>query len=221
MRKSNRKKQDAFWMSYSDLMTSLFFIMLVLFVFTFSNQRERMISLEKVEKERDDLLIYKEEIKRYREIEKTINNIDTNYFKYDSINKKHIMNMSFKFPTGSYDINKIVPDIRDSLQSSGEVLRNLLLHFPEEENIKYLIVVEGQASKDGWKGNDDLSFHRAQSLVNFWKKENLGMDTLKNCEIIIAGSGIKGIPREIPDTPPANQRFLITIVPKIGEMHGK
>jgi hypothetical protein len=81
-----------------------------------------------------------------------------------------------------------------------------------------LVVVEGQASQDGWVGNDDLSFHRAQSLVNFWKANNVGLDELRNCEIIIAGSGEKGLPRDMPDNLPANQRFLITIVPKIGEM---
>jgi hypothetical protein len=44
------------------------------------------------------------------------------------------------------------------------------------------------------------------------------LDELRNCEIIIAGSGVKGIPRTLPDIAPANQRFLITIVPKIGQM---
>jgi hypothetical protein len=84
--------------------------------------------------------------------------------------------------------------------------------------IKYLIVVEGQASKDNWMGNDDLSYHRAQSLIKFWETNDLGLDNLKNCEIIIAGSGEKGIPRSLPDTGAANQRFLITIVPKIGKL---
>jgi hypothetical protein len=70
-------------------------------------------------------------------------------------------------------------------------------------------------------GNDDLSYHRAQSLIKFWEQNNLGLDKLKNCEIIVAGSGEKGIPRTQPDTDNANQRFLITIVPKIGQMKNK
>jgi hypothetical protein len=86
-----------------------------------------------------------------------------------------------------------------------------------KQNIKYLLVVEGQASKDGWSGNDDLSFHRAQALVYLWKVSGLGLEKIKNLEIVIAGSGEKGIPRILPDNPPANQRFLITIMPKIGE----
>jgi outer membrane protein OmpA-like peptidoglycan-associated protein len=215
MGKSNDKKRDFFWLSYSDLMTSLFFVMLVLFVLVYSMQNKLISDLENATgRLRADSL----ELARIREIQKTVDNIDKNYFQYDTINKKHILNMSFLFPKGKSDIAKIVPDKRNDLLSAGKSIRNLIEHFPEEENIKYLVVVEGQASKDGWSGNDDLSFHRAQSLVNFWKTNNIGLDKLKNCEIVIAGSGEKGVPRDLPDIPPANQRFLITIVPKIGEM---
>lgn len=215
MGKSNEKKRDFFWLSYSDLMTSLFFVMLVLFVLVYSMQNKLISDLESNNK---TLNAAKEELDRIKEIQKTVDNIDKNYFQYDSINKKHILNMSFLFPRGNNDIFKIIPDKRDDLLKAGKAIKTLILRYPEEENIKYLVVIEGQASNDGWKGNDDLSYHRAQSLVNFWKANNVGLDELKNCEIVIAGSGEKGLPRDIPDIPPANQRFLITIVPKIGEM---
>jgi hypothetical protein len=208
MAKSNEKKRDFFWLSYSDLMTSLFFVMLVLFVLVYTMQNKLIGELGEKGRELD----------RIKEIEKTVNNIDTAYFKYDAENKKHILNMQFLFPTGSNDISKIVPDKRDDLLKAGEVIKQLILKYPEVENIKYLIVVEGQASKDNWIGNDDLSYHRAQSLKEFWEQNNIGLDKLKNCEIILAGSGEKGLPRTKPDTGNANQRFLITIVPKIGKM---
>jgi outer membrane protein OmpA-like peptidoglycan-associated protein len=215
MGKSNEKKRDFFWLSYSDLMTSLFFVMLVLFILVFSMQNKLIDDLKD---SNDTLTAAKEELERIKEIEKTVNNIDRNYFRYNSINKKHILNMSFLYPTGSSDITKIFPDKRPDLINAGKAIKDLILKYPEEENIKYLVVVEGQASNDGWRGNDDLSYHRAQSLVNLWKQNNVGLEKLKNCEIVIVGSGVKGVPREIPDIPPANQRFLITIVPKIGEM---
>jgi hypothetical protein len=222
MGKSNEKKRDFFWLSYSDLMTSLFFVMLVLFILVFSMQNKIIQELEtaktELEDKNGDLKAAKEELERIKEIEKTVNNIDKNYFHYDSINKKHILNMQFGYPTGVHDIAKIIPDKRPDLLKAGEAIKELIKHFPDEENIKYLVVVEGQASNDGWSGNDDLSYHRAQSLVNFWKNNDIGLDKLKNCEIVIAGSGIKGVPRDFPDNPPANQRFLITIIPKIGEM---
>ncbi|MDR3350243.1 MAG: hypothetical protein LBN98_01175 [Prevotellaceae bacterium] len=217
MRQSNEKKRDFFWLSYSDLMTSLFFVMFVLFILVFSTQNNLIKEIEELKKINDTLSISKERLKKIEEIEKTVNNIDKKYFHYDAINKKHILNISFLFPKGKHDITKIIPNKQADLLKAGKAIKELILKYPEEKNIKYLIVVEGQASNDGWRGNDDLSYHRAQSLVNFWKVNKIGLDKLKNCEIIIAGSGVKGIPRDKPDRPPANQRFLITIIPKIGE----
>jgi hypothetical protein len=66
-----------------------------------------------------------------------------------------------------------------------------------------------------------LSYHRAQSLIKFWEQNDIGLNKLKSCEVIIAGSGERGIPRTQPDIGNANQRFLITIVPKIGKMKSK
>lgn len=208
MAKTNEKKKDFFWLSYSDLMTSLFFVMLVLFVLVYSMQNSVI----------KELVAAKDELDRIKEIEKTVNNIDKRYFTYDRENKKHILKVEFLYPTGSSDITQIVPDKTPDLIEAGRAIQNLILKFPERENIKYLIVVEGQASKDNWLGNDKLSYQRAQSLVGLWKKSDIDLERLKNCELIIAGSGEKGIPRSIPDSPPFNQRFLITIIPKIGEL---
>lgn len=211
MSKSNEKNRDFFWLSYSDLMTSLFFVMLVLFVLVYTMQNKMIGELGEKGRELDKI----------KEIEKTINNIDTAYFKYDNENKKHILNMQFLFPRGSDDISSIIPDKRLDLIKAGNIIKKLILKYPEKENIKYLIVVEGQASKDNWPGNDDLSYHRAQSLIKFWEQCGIGLNKLKSCEIVIAGSGERGIPRTQPDIGNANQRFLITIVPKIGKMKSK
>lgn len=208
MAKTNEKKKDFFWLSYSDLMTSLFFVMLVLFVLVYSMQSSII----------KDLAAAKEELDRIKEIEKAVNNIDKRYFTYDSLNKKHILNIQFLYPTGSAMINQITPNKRPELIEAGKAIKELILKFPEAENIKYLVIVEGQASKDNWEGNDKLSYYRAQSLINFWEESQIGLEKLKNCELVIAGSGEKGIPRTQPDEPPANQRFLITIIPKIGEI---
>lgn len=211
MSKSNEKNRDFFWLSYSDLMTSLFFVMLVLFVLVYTMQNKMIGELGEKGRELDKI----------KEIEKTVNSIDTAYFKYDSENKKHILNMQFLFPRGSDDISSIIPDKRNDLIKAGNIIKKLILKYPEKDNIKYLIVIEGQASKDNWPGNDDLSYHRAQSLIKFWEQNDIGLNKLKSCEVIIAGSGERGIPRTQPDIGNANQRFLITIVPKIGKMKSK
>ena len=208
---NKESKRDFFWLSYSDLMTSLFFVVLVLFVLVYSMQSSII----------KDLVAAKEELERIKEIEKAVNNIDKQYFTYDSINKKHILNIKFLYPTESSEIGKIVPDKRPELIKAGIAIKNLIEKFPQEENVKYLVVVEGQASKDNWEGNDTLSFYRAKSLITLWEQSQIGLEKLQNCELVIAGSGEKGIPRDQPDIPPANQRFLITIIPKIGELKKK
>lgn len=91
------------------------------------------------------------------------------------------------------------------------------------QGIKYLVVIEGQASADGyntdeWHNNDVLSYQRALALHKFWCKEaNLDFSNMNRCELVISGSGIKGVPRDSLSEK-NNQRFLIHIVPVIGNI---
>lgn len=86
--------------------------------------------------------------------------------------------------------------------------------------------------------NYTLSFLRAQYLNDFWKDNGIDIEAIPRCELIIAGSGERGVPRNVPDelnlklTYPepqdfqkawneiemSNQRFLIHIVPVIGNI---
>lgn len=83
--------------------------------------------------------------------------------------------------------------------------------------MKYLIIIEGMASKDNYSLNYQLSYERALSLFRFWENQGIIFDP-KICEIQIAGSGIGGIRDYYNDEEYKNQRFLIQIVPKIGEI---
>ena len=58
MSKKTEKKKDFFWLSYSDLMTSLFFVMLVLFILVYSIQQSVI----------GELNVYKEEYLRIKEM---------------------------------------------------------------------------------------------------------------------------------------------------------
>lgn len=220
MAKPSEKKKDFFWLSYSDLMTSLFFVMLVLFVLFYTMQSQ---SINQLENQKKQLQADSLELARIKEIEKTVSNIDNNYFIYDTTYKKHVLNVQFKFDEFVYDINKIydrkriksTEQIQSDLINAGNAIRDLVKKFPVKENIKYLVVIEGQASKDSYAFNDELSYKRALSLKHFWQTHNKELFALKNCEIIIGGSGEGGVPRTYPND--ANQRFLITIIPKIGD----
>jgi len=211
-----KRKNNLFWLSYSDLMTSLFFVMLVLFVLVFSIMQHKANKLEDVNK---SLAVKAAELDKINEIRKSLENIDNNYFIYNKEYKKHILNIQVSFKTNSANMLDMDIKTREQIHNAGKSLENLMKTLPQEANIRYLLVIEGQASKDNAAINDELSYNRAIALRDFWfgKKPNLNQ-VLPNCEVVIAGSGQYGVPREKPDIPPANQRFLITIIPKIGEI---
>src|SRR5690606_4984320 len=156
-----------------------------------------------------------QELKKIKQIQRAVNNIDSTYFDFDQTHKKHILNIDVQFRPGSFNITDLKDDTRKKLITAGETIKNLISDKAIGDNkIQYLLIIEGQASNDKYIYNDALSFNRAQSLYWFWSKHVTDFRELKNCELILAGSGTKGMPRKLPDTPPANQRFLITIIPK-------
>ena len=107
-----------------------------------------------------------------------------------------------------------------------------------KNNIKFLVVIEGQSSRvrfdmDDYHNNYTLSYLRAQFLNKFWKENGIDLASIPRCELIISGSGEDGVPRvsppmKEPKTPEEmklwiaeeskNQRFLIHIVPVIGNI---
>ena len=90
----------------------------------------------------------------------------------------------------------------------------------EKIDDRYLIVIEGMASKDGYAQNDELSYRRSLALARLWERNNVSFDP-NICELQIAGSGTKGIGRFSGSDEVKNQRFLIQIVPKIGDIGSK
>ena len=197
-----KHKKDAFWISFSDIMTSLFFLMLILFGLYHAKVNASLQQLKKI-----------------KQVQKSIQNIDKKYFDYDSTNKKHILNIPVQFKPASDDIMDLNYKTRKELLDAGYIIKNLISKKDiGDAKIQYLLIIEGQASNDKYKLNDDLSYHRAKSLYKFWTKTVTDFRELENCELIMGGSGVKGVPRTQPDIYPKNQRFLITIIPKIGSM---
>jgi len=163
-----------------------------------------------------------DELEKIQAIQESVNKIDTTYFKYKGEYKKHILNITVQFGDKNDNIysNEISISARDSLVKAGNLIVDFLNKAAKDsltKTAKYLLIIEGQASKDGYWDNDGLSYRRALSLKYFWKKNNILLNQNNNCEVIIAGSGEEGIPREEPDKyNKKNQRFLIHIIPKPG-----
>lgn len=200
------KKESFFWTSYSDLMTSLFFVMLVLFVLTIALLHKKIIEIEGI------MEITERQIEKIREIEQATKDIDPYYFTYSEHYKKHILNVNVNFPTGESRMNFIDFHTQMQLIEAGKVIQKFIKAKTAEYGIQYLLVIEGQASKDNYSRNYELSYERALSLRNFWTENGLNFG--RNCEVLISGSGMGGVMRDANEQ--KNQRFLIHIIPKPG-----
>jgi outer membrane protein OmpA-like peptidoglycan-associated protein len=210
------KKESFFWTSYSDLMTSLFFVMLVLFVLVIVLLHNKMRNIE------EERQASQEQLNKIQEIEESVKNIDTNYFQYDSLYKRHTLkNISVSFRTGSSDINDIPPGQLERLLAVGRSIRDFVdKAVKKNPNVKYLLIVEGQSSKDHYVKNYELSYERALSLVKYWSRNKISFNDpqVNYCEVIISGSGQESPFRISPDNAhnKHNQRFVIHIIPKTG-----
>lgn len=145
-------------------------------------------------------------------------------------------------PNIANKIRKEVKAAGDTILSKITKLENSI---PDsmKKNIKFLVVIEGQSSKvgfnvDDWRNNYTLSYLRAQYLNEFWKSKGIDFESMPRCELIVSGSGEGGHPRVAVDTDSLhalypdskeyaqhwielegrNQRFLVHIVPVIGNI---
>ena len=210
---AKKKRESFFWTSYSDLMTSLFFIMLTLFVLAIALLHREVVQIGK---ERDAT---EAELEKINEIRTAIQCIDSTYFSYDPAYKKHILKTEVKFKTGSSNINDLDQATQKELLAVRDTIKSFLDDLIEKDrNASYLLIIEGQASKDNYSLNNQLSYDRALSLFKFWfpnqKETTLQFYNLP-CEVVIAGAGyMEGKPRAEKNAD--NQRFLIQIIPKPG-----
>jgi len=100
------------------------------------------------------------------------------------------------------------------LDAAGQQLQEVIVNAQRQTrgNLKYLIVIEGMASNDGYRLNWELSYNRARAVYEFWKSKRIGFDPAI-CEVIVSGSGIEGVGRDTIEQV-NNQRILVQILPK-------
>lgn len=196
------KRSSFFWTSYSDLMTALFFVMFVLFaiaLITIMGQKEAT----------------ERQLNKIKDLQKSIETIDSTYFTYNKEFKRHtIKRFSGRFSPGSSDMRDMNTKEKADLREVGESLVKWLEEKKQSQpDAEYMLIIEGQSSKDGYKRNYELSYERALALVKFWRKRNITFDNLP-CELIISGSGDGSEFRD--EVEKNNQRFVIHIIPKPG-----
>ena len=177
------KKESFFWTSYSDLMTSLFFVMLVLFVLSVILFRG---SHRKLEEQYIETKADKERLESILRSTKDLAKED-GYFAYREEYKKYVLKVPVYFPVYKSSLSDMAAD-KTQLYNAGMEIKKFLEDHKEND---YLLIIEGQASRDSKEMslfNYELSFKRALTLMQYWKEVSR-IDFGKNCEIQIAGSG--------------------------------
>lgn len=147
-----------------------------------------------------------------RKVEASTKDLNPKYFDYRPEYKKYVLNISVQFPRGSGVLSSIEPTKLEPLYKAGEEIQQFL---KEHNDYQYILIVEGQASKDGYQRNYELSYERALGLIRYWTQTR-HLEFGDNCEIQIAGSGdgIINTHSMRESIEEKNQRFLIHILPK-------
>lgn len=146
---ARKNKGSHFWTSYSDLMTNLFFVMLMLFILAIALLHREMVLIGK---ERDAT---KAEIEKINEIRNAIQNIDTTYFQYVPEYKKHILKTKVRFESRSSDINDLDEATKTELLAVRDTIKSFLDKLvAKDKDASYLLIIEGQASTDNYYRNN-------------------------------------------------------------------
>ena len=217
-----KHKPDFFWTSDTDLMTSLFFIMLTLYVLTYVKlnstiklQKEKLAIIEMVE----------ENLKPLKS--------DNSLFVYEEKYKRFKLGFDVKFGLAKTNINQNDLENYDEtiqkINQAGFKLRTIINNLNEKRksdsrlnNVSYILVIAGSASQIGTdkQYNYQISYNRALGLWNYWRMIGIDFEDKKYEGLIdlqIAGNGWGGVGREPKEKEVNNQRFLIQIFPKIGD----
>jgi outer membrane protein OmpA-like peptidoglycan-associated protein len=194
--------------------------MLVLYVLTYVRlnstiklQRDKLKIIEAVEenlkplKRAGSLFIYEEEYKRFKL----------------SFDVKFGNNQSQINPNELIDYGATI----ENIDKAGEKLKSIIDNLQRTKeldstlkNVSYILVIAGCASKTGLEmHNYELSYQRALALWNYWRSKGIDFESDEYHNLIdlqISGNGWGGLgrlPNEVD-----NQRFLIQIFPKIGDI---
>ena len=214
-------KKSLFWTSYSDLMTSLFFAMLVLFVVvvvamgTVNKQLKEALNRAEITIEQQNQVLKLQEQFQTLASSTSLDYDDEKRMFY----AKDFVGIEI-FEPNEADIKK---DFVNKVDEVGKDIKNIIDSLNKaNSNFKYQLVIEGTAAipykelRAGTYNKDNydmylLSYRRALALYKRWQHLNFRES---NTEIIIAGSGFNGINRDkvLEDN---NKRFVIQIIPKI------
>lgn len=225
---SKSKKESFFWTSYSDLMTSLFFIMLLLFVLSMvivkqnARKANEKIShvLDSVQNSLDSVKVSNEQLTRILRIDEQFKPLqESGLFRYYPDTRKFVA----KDLIGQeiFNPNEVVikPEFKQKTLEVGRVLDDLLRELTKNKEFKYQVVIEGNMANTWDKRYSiDLnesyiaSYKRALVVYKLWNDNGIHLRK-HGVEVLICGSGMNGLDRDVIED--NNKRFSIQIIPKV------
>ena len=210
--------------------------MLVLFILVFARQHAQIQNLK------HKLAIIQAVEENLRPLKS-----DTALFGYEEQYKRFKLSFDVKFYTDKYHITASELEsfytTSVKIEQAGRRLKSIIDKLKEKKtdtgelrDVSYIVVIAGYASKpQGWSGVDwnnpspgwelvrqhnyDLSYHRAMGLRDYWRSKGIDFESADYRQLIdlqISGNGWGGVGRL--NAEPDNQRFLIQIFPKIGDI---
>lgn len=221
------KKNNIFWISYSDLMTSLFFIMLVLFVLAIGYlkikdiENERLIA--ELKKTQEGLIKETERLEKLLNLEKQFEPLikDNSFYYLPTCKKfiaKDLMGIEIFEPNQFAIKQEYISTTIDVGNKIKSFLQKLNSQNPE---LSYLLVIEGNMANtfDKRINKDEnygylISYQRALSVYNLWLRNNINFRDY-NVEVMLCGSGFNGLCRDVIEE--NNKRFSIQIIPKVSK----
>lgn len=219
---AKKQQKDPFWTSYSDLMTSLFFVMLVLFIICLIKVGH---DKEVIESQYQEAKASNEQLKQILQLEEQFKVLgQSTSLGYDKEKKMFYAKDLVGIEIFSSEDDKIKEEYLETVDNVGNDLMKILESL-YNENFHYQLVIEGNAAikwdqlRNHTYNPDNtemyhLSYRRALALYNRWRTVGKHDFRKYNTEIIIAGSGFNGNNRDnkIEEN---NKRFIIQIIPKI------
>ena len=224
-----KQSKDFFWPSYVDLMTALFLTMLVLFVLSYKQFRDKQGDLEKANQQ---LTVQLKEKKKIDEIKEALKRLDNSrYFIYNKDFKRYELSFDVIFDPSSPVLKE---SYKPQLIQAGRFLVRQLSSLNSRDSTQYLVVIEGRTARyttrlangtysysspqnyDG-AATRQLSYLRALAVYQLWREAGVVFPAPRY-EVVPAGSGFGGVNRYHDAQEELNKRFIIQIQPKIGSL---
>lgn len=221
------RKNSFFWVGYSDLMTSMFFIMLVLFVLAIGYSQVQIIENEKLISEltiREMGLIQEtERLQKLLNLEEQFKPlIDDSSFYYLPDCRKFIVRDLMGMEIFDPDQVKIRKTFIARTITAGKKIEVFLGELSSRnKGFSYLLVIEGNMAND-FKNPKPVdrpdfyikSYERALAVYRLWLDNGINFRKY-DVEVMICGSGLNGLCRDPVEE--NNKRFSIQIIPKVSK----